>query len=308
VIRFEYRARGGQLFKLGLVNTLLTLVTLGFYFAWARVKALRFLIGAVHVDGEPLTFHAEGRELFWGVIRAFFVFLLPLYILLAMSQVSEGSGVFLALFYVGVLLIGTYAMMSALRFRARRTTWRGIRFAFDGGFRGFFGPLVGGLLLIVVTLGLAWPYVEARRHRYVMENLRFGSERFGFDASLMKPLFGRWLLCLLLAPFTLGLSLFWYAGHQMGQLWSATTFAGGRFRSTLSGGQWLAQVVAGSIFTTLTLGIAAPWVYVSMHRLFFETLSLEGADLARVSPAQGTGSAFGEAGADLLDVDGGLDL
>jgi uncharacterized membrane protein YjgN (DUF898 family) len=40
---FEFRGTGGEYFRIWIVNLLLTILTLGIYSAWAKVRQLRYL-------------------------------------------------------------------------------------------------------------------------------------------------------------------------------------------------------------------------------------------------------------------------
>lgn len=311
VLEFDYVASGGEFFWLQLVNALLTSVTLGIYYAWARVKMLRFTIGAVQAGDDHLSFHAEGRDLFWGVLRAWALFVVPMIILVVAMSVpsvdNEIHGYSLLVFYLVLFVFVIYSLMGSLRYRAGRTTWRGIRFKFTGTFSDFGGPYAMRVLLLLVTLGIAYPFVATWRRRYIIEHLQFGGEPFVFDGE-SRDLFGRYLLCWFLAIPTGGLTLIWYHGHQQAYFWDHTMLANGRFRCSLSGWEWLGTALLSSILTSITLGIGAPWAYLRLHRAFFSRLSLVGADLARVQAVAISGSAFGEGAVDVLDADGGLDL
>src|SRR5688572_33393203 len=72
---FAFTGSGTEYFVIQLVNGLLTFITLGFYYPWARIRQLRFLIGSLMVGSDPFTFRAEGGELLWGVVRAWLLFI-----------------------------------------------------------------------------------------------------------------------------------------------------------------------------------------------------------------------------------------
>ena len=63
---FEFRGNGGEYFRIWIVNLLLTIVTLGIYSAWAKVRRLRYFYGNTYLDGHPFEFQA-GR---WPSSRA----------------------------------------------------------------------------------------------------------------------------------------------------------------------------------------------------------------------------------------------
>jgi uncharacterized membrane protein YjgN (DUF898 family) len=309
---FAFTGSGSDYFVLQLVNGLLTLVTIGFYYPWARVRQLRFLIGSILIGEDPLTFHGQGPELFWGVVRAWLLFLIPISLLglfMNWPGLDFGTRVFLLVaFYFLLFVFMSYALMGSLRYRASRTTWRGIRFGFDGRF-GDFGASYGlRILLVVVSFGIAYPFASTWRREFVMTHSRLGDESMGFDGDASE-LFGKYILCWLLFVPTLGLSMTWFHGHQQAYFWNHTTFAGGRFHSSLTGGEWVGIALVNSLLIMFTLGFGASWAFTNMHREFFSRLSLVDADLARVTAAPSTGSAIGEGAADVLDAaDSGFDV
>jgi uncharacterized membrane protein YjgN (DUF898 family) len=60
-IPFEFRGSGAEYFRIWIVNLLLTIVTLGIYSAWAKVRRLRYFYGNTYLDGHSFEFH--GRPL-----------------------------------------------------------------------------------------------------------------------------------------------------------------------------------------------------------------------------------------------------
>jgi uncharacterized membrane protein YjgN (DUF898 family) len=71
--RIKFSAAGGEYFRIWAVNLLLTLVTLGLYAPWAKVRTLRYLYQHTAVDGHALDFHGDARRMFRGmaVVGAF---------------------------------------------------------------------------------------------------------------------------------------------------------------------------------------------------------------------------------------------
>ncbi len=87
-------------------------------------------------------------------------------------------------FMIAFLIILPWLVVRALAFNARNSAYRNIRFDFDstyGEAAKIF--LLFGLLLNLVTLGLAYPYFIYRLNRFQVENGAFGSTRFDFKAS-----------------------------------------------------------------------------------------------------------------------------
>lgn len=308
---FAFTGSGFDYFVIQLVNGLLTLVTLGFYYPWARIKELKFLVQSLVVGNDALTFHGQGGELFGGVLRAWVLFIVPFFLLgfgMNWPGLDIGTRILLYVaFYFLLFVFVSYALIGSLRYRASRTSWRGIRLGFDGMFSEFGASYGLRLLLVFATFGIAYPFASTWRREYVVTHTRFGSERMDFDGQASE-LFGRYIVCWLLALPTLGLSLSWFHGHQQAYFWNHTTLAGGRFHSTLTGYEWLGISIVNTLLVVFTFGIGASWAYVNLHREFFSRLSLRDADLARVLAAPSEGSAMGEGALDVLNADAGIDI
>lgn len=63
-------AEGAELFKIWIVNLLLQIVTLGFYYPWGKANQLQYLYGHTVFENDPFQFHGTGKEMFVGFIKA----------------------------------------------------------------------------------------------------------------------------------------------------------------------------------------------------------------------------------------------
>lgn len=62
-VPIEFTGSGSEYFRIWIVNLLLTLVTLGIYYPWAKVRRLRYFYGNTLVAGHALwTFTASPRR------------------------------------------------------------------------------------------------------------------------------------------------------------------------------------------------------------------------------------------------------
>ena len=70
---FEFRGRAGEFFRIWIVNVVLTVLTLGIYAAWAKVRTRRYFYGNTLLDGKPFDFTAnpiailKGNLIFGGL-------------------------------------------------------------------------------------------------------------------------------------------------------------------------------------------------------------------------------------------------
>jgi uncharacterized membrane protein YjgN (DUF898 family) len=142
-----FTGSGSEYFRIWIVNLLLTLVTLGLYYPWAKVRRLRYFHGNTLVGGRPLGFHAKP----WKMLKGYLLvsLLLGFYYGAGYFNVIAGWIAFIA-----VMLIWPALLKSSLQFRLANTSWRGLRFRFTGDLRGAYVAvfsLVGLALLLVCS-------------------------------------------------------------------------------------------------------------------------------------------------------------
>jgi uncharacterized membrane protein YjgN (DUF898 family) len=270
-----FHGNGGTLFGIHVVNVLLTLVTLGVYYFWAKTRIRAYLSGQTEIEGDRFAYHGTARELLLGTIKAVLVFGLPI---LLLQFVRDLPNVPILLRRVAALAVAVMAyaffpiaMVGARRYRLSRTSWRGIRFSFRGRVAELLKIFILGSFLV--------------SHSY------FGGERFDFTGR-GRDLFGRFLLAILLTLPTLALCWVWYVAFKRRYFWDHTTFASARFSCRVTGGALLGLWVVNALILVGTLGIAWPWVRVRNIDFAFRNLALVGAlDLARIrQEAQQVGS------------------
>ena len=145
----EFTGSGSEYFRIWIVNLLLTLLTLGLYHPWAKVRTLRYFYGNTHVGAHPLDFHGDP----WRMLRGFLLVgtLLVLYSFAGKVSVDAGQ---VAL--VIVALVWPALFRASLQFRLANTSWRGLRFHFGGGMAGAYKALlpaiVPGVLFFALSL------------------------------------------------------------------------------------------------------------------------------------------------------------
>ena len=70
-----FTGRTGDFFGIWFVNITLTILTLGIYSAWAKVRTKRFFYGNTHVGGRAFDYHANPVAILIGrlIVVGFFV-------------------------------------------------------------------------------------------------------------------------------------------------------------------------------------------------------------------------------------------
>lgn len=164
---FEFRGRAGEFFRIWIVNVVLTVLTLGIYAAWAKVRTRRYFHGNTLLDGKPFDFTANPIAILKG--NLIFGGLFILY--------TIAGAVFPPLALAVMLLIAALApwlIHKAMRFRAHHTVHRNVRFGFRGTTGEAYAVFLGWPILVALTLGILGPYVQFRQRKYFLGNLAWG--------------------------------------------------------------------------------------------------------------------------------------
>ena len=306
--RLSFRGSGGSLFGIHIVNVLLTLITLGIYYFWGKVRVRSYLLSQSEFEGDRFSYHGTGKELLIGWLKAMLVFGVPVGLLANAPELLD-AGVAVkvvagALVYCIVTVFVPVAMVGARRYRLSRTAWRGIRFSFRGRVWDFVKLFVGGTLLSFITLGLYTPFFATKRQGFMVSHSHFGNQKFDFDGR-GRDLFSPYLVAILLTLPTLGLCWIWFAARKRRYFWDHTSVSAARFHSTVTGGALLGLYVVNLLLLIVTLGLAWPWVKCRNARFAFRYLTLEGPlDVAGIQQeAQVVVAATGEGLASFLDMD-----
>jgi uncharacterized membrane protein YjgN (DUF898 family) len=167
----EFRGSGGEYFRIWIVNIALTVITLGIYSAWAKVRTVRYFRGNTFLDGHPFDYHASPVRILIG--RAIAVTMLIAYGVSA--NVSPILGGVWALLFLFIL---PWLVVSSLRFNARNTSYRNVRFNFIGTMGEAAKVFILWPFLSLFTLFLTIPLVHRARDYFVVNNHTFGGQSF----------------------------------------------------------------------------------------------------------------------------------
>ena len=174
----EFTGRAGEFFGIWFVNLVLSVLTLGIYSAWAKVRTERYFYGNTRLAGAPFEYLANPIAILKGRLVAYVVA-----IALALCAHFQFWVVYIPLI-LGVLVLLPWLVQRTLRFRARYSAWRGLRFRFVDGVYEAYVNFMFKPILSVVTLYLLSPWVRMGQHEYMVGGHRFGGKRFKFAGDL----------------------------------------------------------------------------------------------------------------------------
>lgn len=147
----RYTGLNKELIPMYLVGLLLTILTLGIYGSWLRVKIDRYVWSHLSFGGVKAEFTGKGSELFWINLK----------------------GIVLSIITLGIY--GFWYARNLYRWNARS-----IVLVQNGQKHALSTPLTAGdlfkfwvpnLLLLVVTLGLAFPWFQVNSLRFFVRNV-----------------------------------------------------------------------------------------------------------------------------------------
>ncbi len=172
-VQFKFTGQAGEFFKIWIVNLLLQVVTLGFYWPWAMVRTKRYFYANTHLDGHSFDYLAKPKSLLIGYL-----------IVLCFAALYTIAGLFNPLFVLPVVLVymvaAPWMIYKALRFRARNTAYRNVRFKFSGLLSDAYVTYMAWAVLVPFTFGLIIPYWKMKQNEYFFGNIQFGRTPFGF--------------------------------------------------------------------------------------------------------------------------------
>lgn len=254
----QFTGRGGEYFVIWIVNIALTLATLGIYSAWAKVRTLRWFYGHTLLDNQAFSYLASPKQILKGRLIA-----------LAALVAYYAASIFAPMLAVALLIAFILAMpwivVSSLRFHARQSAYRGLRFDFTGSIGEAARIYIGLQLLIPLTLGLILPYLAYRQVRFIAENTVYGQTAARYRGSL-KPFWGVYLLAF--ALMVLPLAVVGYGVYQVFQMQAA-----GLPKEMVVAAVG-AHIAGGMIFFYLMIPVVGAMIMARTANLFYNATEL----------------------------------
>lgn len=174
----EFTGRAGEYFGIWIVNVVLSVLTLGIYSAWAKVRTERYFYGNTRLDGTGFEYLASPIAILKGRLVAYAVA-----IALGLTAHFQLLIVYIPLF-IALLLMLPWLLQRTLRFRARYSAWRGLRFRFVNGVDDAYLNFLFRPMLQLPTLYMLMPWVRRHQQEYVVTGHRFGGLRFAFAGDV----------------------------------------------------------------------------------------------------------------------------
>jgi uncharacterized membrane protein YjgN (DUF898 family) len=174
-LQFSFTGSAGEYFRIWIVNVALSIVTLGVYSAWAKVRTKKYFYRHTLLDGSSFDYLADPLKILKGriIVGTF---------LIAMGVANQFSPTAYAILTLVLFLLSPAIMVLSTAFNARNSAYRNVRFAFQGNIGEGYGHFMAGLLVYIFTLGTGFPYLQWRMTNFIISRHTYGLERFEFSA------------------------------------------------------------------------------------------------------------------------------
>jgi uncharacterized membrane protein YjgN (DUF898 family) len=196
---FKFTGSGFEYFKIWIVNILLTIITLGIYYPWAKVRNNRYLYANSILEEKNFEYHATGKQLFFGYLIAVGLFILYK----VLENFFPIESIILLILFV---IIIPWLIWRSMKFNLNVTSFNNVRFKFDGklkksyiiflalpiifilifGLIAFFifqikhiTPLViVGIISLIFFYMISFSYFNIMRTRYLIDFTNYGNASF----------------------------------------------------------------------------------------------------------------------------------
>ena len=172
-----FTGTGAEYFGIWIVNLALTIVTLGVFSAWAKVRRLQYFYRHTRLAGAGFDYHGNPIAILKGRIVGLILF--------AMYSAAGYVNIWVAIAIFAVLaLVMPWLISRSLRFRFHNSSYRGIRFKFHGTTAEAYWVFLAFPILTLLSLFTIGPLWHHRLKRYLFTNAAFGRSRFSMNARV----------------------------------------------------------------------------------------------------------------------------
>ncbi len=221
----EFKGSGSEYFKIWIVNLFLSILTLGIYSAWAKVRRKRYLYGNTSIKGASFEYHASPITILKGRLIA--VALLIVYSVL--SELFPLVGFFLLILLFAFI---PWIVWRSLRFNARMTSLRNVHFSFKGrlGKSYLFYLVIPFIFPLLISSLFSFGY-SVLVYEYPIENFyNYFSDLINFPdyypTEILILTVGSVSMYLLMIPYVQKIKMSYYMNNSC--------FGQGKFSSNIS--------------------------------------------------------------------------
>jgi len=171
-----FEGTASEYFGIWIVNIILSIITIGIYSAWAKVKRETYFKSNTYIGRYDFGYHATGFQILKGRLIAFLV--LIVINIIATFFPLIGPVIFIAFIFLIPLIIN-----NSMRFTARMTSYRNVRFNWSGTYWQSFWFFMIAPIISIVSLGILMPLISKSHYAYFARSHSYGTSQFSCEPS-----------------------------------------------------------------------------------------------------------------------------
>ncbi|MFO6422302.1 YjgN family protein [Motilimonas sp. KMU-193] len=175
--RVNFTGQASEYFKIWIVNIALTIITLGIYSAWAKVRTRQYFYNNTLINNTSFQYHGEPLAILKGRIIAVILFVLYSFAVNSLPIIALPT----FLIFMAAL---PWIVMRALAFNARMTSFKGIRFKFKANYLETLQIVLLWPILLIFTFGLIFPLIKHKYYEFVAKHTQFGNSGFAYQGKI----------------------------------------------------------------------------------------------------------------------------
>lgn len=291
-VQFRFTGSGREYFRVWFVNVVLSLLSLGVYSPWAKVRRMRYLYRHTELAGSAFDYHGAALPILKG--RAILVSLLLVFNLAYFYLDQRWAWVGLAI----LVLALPWLIWKSAQFRLAATSYRGVHLGFSSSLGDSYYVFLLLPILLVITGLLGGPFFYHRMKSFFIENVRFGRSSFDFQASLsdfykvglvalglsLVPWLvvgGVWIADFIDGKTALGCAVVvayfvqpYVSARITSLVWSTTTLGAHEFKCDIKPGKLFWIRLSNSMAILLTAGFFTPFAQMRQTKYVVEQFYL----------------------------------
>ncbi len=191
-----FSGRAGEYFRIWIVNLCLSLLTLGLFSAWAKVRKKRYFYSHLAIAGTPFQYLGQPVPILKGRLVAaagFGAYYIASHFIPAMLPFVLGIG----------LVAAPWVLVRSAAFNARYSAYRNMTFRLEAGytdamkclyawgilpafalsvmFEGFGHPFIVAIASLIFSV--SFPWLICRIRKFIVEHTRYGRKKGVFSAE-----------------------------------------------------------------------------------------------------------------------------
>ncbi|CAB1057143.1 Thymidylate kinase (EC [Olavius sp. associated proteobacterium Delta 1] len=195
-LSLEFHGSAREYFRIWIVNLCLTLLTLGFFSAWAKVRKKRFSYSHTTIGGTPFQYLGQPIPILKGRLIAgigFLVYYISSHFITSLLPWVLGAGIILA----------PWVIVRSAAFNAGYSAFRNMTFHFEAGYMDAFKVLYAWGIIPILVMGMMFkwlvdptflgiisivfafslPWLIRRVKKFIVEHTFYGGKNGVFSAS-----------------------------------------------------------------------------------------------------------------------------